>query len=216
MWCDPMVIGVALVGSTAYWVTSFSVAWLSPLVRLGLGFDAETAGWIVFAVYFANAASLLTFSFLFEAAVARQISSRRAVVLPVIGCLAVGAAALASVGIAGQPTLQLVLLGLGVALMLPVAGAMPLLLSEIAPPRHRNRMLVVVLSSTSLTGMVAPYVAGLLIGDGGMDGYVAALDITAIVVASGAALAALLLHPQAASRRLAHLAALDERQDVAG
>jgi MFS family permease len=203
LWSDPAVIAVTVVGFAAYWITAFAVAWLFPMLQLGLGYDQRTSSWLASGVYALSAILLLGISSLSQSLLKRGISLRRAVVWPMVACLTVGMAAFLGVTTVPGSTAKLILLAIGIGLMLPVMGAEPVIVSAVAPPEHRNRMLVVIMSLTSLAGMVSPYITGLLIRQQGFAGYVPAIELNAAVVLVGAVIALVFLYPDAAVARIA-------------
>lgn len=212
-WIDPMIIAVAMVGFCSYWVTAFVVSWLFPMLRLAFGYGQNEASWIVSGIYLLCAIMLLSFSSFSQRLMKRGLCSRRALVWPVIFCLFACSASFLAMAAHPQGAFGLALLALGTALVFPVSASIPILISEVVPLHQRNPMLVAILSFTSLSGMIGPYLTGLIVGDRGLEGYQGALLLCAGVVSIGGILALTALHPAAAAARLA---ALDARLNTEG
>lgn len=207
LWSDPAIIVVTAAGFSAYWIMAFSVSWLFPLLQTGLGYDRPTAGWLGSGLYILGAILLLGASILSQLLLKRGLNFRRAVVWPMIASLALcGVAFLAAIAVQGNVA-KFMLIAIGIAAAMPIPSAVPIIISAIAPAEHRNRMLVVLLSLTSMAGMVSPYLTGLLIEQQGFAGFVPALELCAAVVFGGALTALLFLHPDAAIKRIASGAA---------
>ncbi len=196
IWLEPTLIAITFMGLCAYWITAFAVAWLFPVMQSGLGLGAQLSSYAVSAIFALSAVAMLASSSLSQALAGRGWRTRHAIVWPCILYLLTGALCFAATGFAHSTVARLAVLAIAISLMLPVTGAVPLLVSELAPPARRNMMLVVILSVTSLAGMAAPYVTGRLVGPDGFDGYRPALQLCAAIVFAGGLVAWLFIHPE--------------------
>ena len=76
LWFDRTVIGVLLVNFATYWVVGMAAVWLPPYLRLGLGYGAVDAGWIISAIYVVQSPLLLLGSALAQTMRRRGWSAR--------------------------------------------------------------------------------------------------------------------------------------------
>ena len=205
IWLDRTVLAVTLTGLASYWMSAFVVTWMVPIMRLVLGFTQAEAGWTASAVFILCAFMLLASSALTQRLLGKGLTSRRAIVWQCIACLCACAAIFIALALLPPARENIVLLALGTALAFPVTGSIPLLVGEIAPPPHRNQMIVVIMSATTLAGIAAPYFTGLLIDGHPLTGYRDAMLLNAAVMASGALIALVGVHPAKAARRLSEL-----------
>ncbi|WP_082807988.1 MFS transporter [Sphingobium chlorophenolicum] len=203
LWSDPAIIAVTAAGFSTYWVMSFAVAWLFPMLELGLGYDRVTASWLGSGVYILGAVLLLAASALSQALLKRGLNFRRAVVWPMLTCLVIGISAFLAAVAAPTNSMRFCLLAIAIAAGQPVTSAVPIIISAIAPLELRNRMLVVLLSLTSMAGMASPYLTGLLIDRQGFAGFVPAILLCAAVLLCGMLITLAFLHPDAAIKRIA-------------
>lgn len=202
VWLDRTILASIVTGFCAYWVVGFTVAWLAPMIRLGMGFDARQTGWVMSAISATGSVLLLLISYASQRMVKAGVPSRvsRAGVNGV--CMVLSAAALIGAAMIPAPTLKLALLAAGSALPLLTFTLGPALVSEVAPAEQRSRLLITIYAGITLAGFVSPLVAGWLIGERGETGYNQALLVNGVVVLVGGLAALLFLDPAGTRARL--------------
>ena len=197
-------------GLCAYWVIGFSVAWLAPFVRESLGFDAQKTGWILALIYLAQALILLSISYGSQRTLKRG-TSRAARGQTIALCL-FGSAAMFIVGaLLPQPALRVAALTVAVGLVSPVFSLGPSMLSEVAPPAERNRLMSIIIALITISAVFAPLLTGTLLQH---HGWPAALLGNVPVPLIGALVSWSTLHPERTRQRFERLAA--SRQPAGG
>ncbi|WP_298283589.1 MFS transporter [Novosphingobium sp.] len=203
IWTDPTIIGSVITGFTAYWGVGFTIAWLAPLLQQGLGFSAEKTGWTTAVVAAVNSILLLAISYGSQRMVLHGVPTRVSRGLVNAGCMITGAAALAIAAIAADPWTKIAFIAIGGALPTLTFTLGPSLVSAIIPTFHRSRIIIMLYAGITSAGLVAPWLAGRIIGTRGIAGFDAALLLNAAVVGLGGLAAALLLQPERTALRLA-------------
>ena len=99
------------------------------------------------------------------------------------------------------PTIRLVLITMGTALPGSVFSLCAAMISEVVPPRERNRVITIVLALMTVSALVSPGIAGRMIVLGQENGWFSALLLIAVVGACGAVVAALMLMPALTSAK---------------
>ena len=212
IWTDLTIIGSIITGFTAYWGVGFTIAWLAPLLQQGLGFSPELTGWTTSIVAAVNSAVLLVISFGSQRLIIAGVSARTARGNVNAACMAGGAAALAASALVADPWTKVVLIAIGGALPTLTFTLGPSLVSAIVPVFHRSRVIIVLYAGITSAGLVAPWLAGLIIGTRGLAGFNDALLVNAAVVSIGALSAAFLLRPERTVSRLAAAAGVSSEQ----
>lgn len=205
IWTDPTILGCIVVGFCAYWINGFAVAWLAPLIRLGLGYDAAATGWVISGVSAIGSISLITISFVSQRLLKSGTPSRIARGWINGACMLIGAASLAAAAFLADPAAKAALIAPGIALPLLTFTLGPAMVSEIVPASYRSRMLIMIYAGITLAGFLSPLVAGHVIGAGSTGGYDRALLVNALVALIGGVVAFTLLRPERSLRRFAAL-----------
>ncbi len=205
LWLDSTIIASIIVGFCAYWCIGFTVAWLAPLVRNGLGYDAVSTGWIVAAIAGTNSIILLFVSFISQRLLKSGVSSRLARGGVNGASMILGGLALAAAASVDGPVVKLVLIAIGGALPTLTFTLGPAMVSEVAPLAQRSSMLIMIYAGITIAGFISPIVAGRLISTGGAAGYDHALIANAIIVIVGGIAGLLLFQPERTIVRFARL-----------
>lgn len=174
-WADRRIVMITVVAFLAYWSLSISYTWLFPMLHLGWGYGQIEAGKIVSLTFLVGVLPLLAISFLSQRMLTRGASFRRAVVLPTAASLFVAAACYCLTAIMPAGTLRLPFIVVGFGLLPSIVSSIPVMVSRVAPPEERSRLLLVVLTLESSAGMFAPYLTSVLVQRNGVFGYDLAL-----------------------------------------
>ncbi|MFE4678309.1 MFS transporter [Streptomyces sp. NPDC056723] len=192
------VVGIAVLFFATYCSAAINVSWLPLTLRQGLGYDADTAGWLVTLPYLAGALLMVAFGSVSQALTKRGSSNR--VARGMLSCGLVCAGGLATIAwptLAPGP-LQIAMLTLGSALVAGAQGAAWSLVSDVVPARQRSATIGALVAVYSMGGVLAPLVLGDLV-DGAstpLAGYRLGYTVLGIVLSTGAALAGWLINPE--------------------
>lgn len=193
------VIGIQIVGFSAYWLLAVGVVWLPAILNQTFGYTPVQAGWIMLLVALCQVILLPAISALSDRLQQRGVSSR----------LACGWTACASTVAAGLLTLLLSQSGGSMATILCTALAFslcnvilvlaPCLLAEVTPVRQRGAILGVNTAIVTLAGPLAPAVMGIVIDVGANPaaGYRTALVFVGALVIVGGLSGFFLIDPEA-------------------
>ena len=204
LWADPTVIGVMIMSFASYWVVGMSAIWLPPFLRLGLGYDAITTGWIVSAVFAFQSPLLLGGSYLSQRLLRRGVSSRVALSHATTAALAVaGLGLLGAVHTHGALQLVLIALAFAVPSLTTIFG--PVMLGNLAPAAQRGRLIVVIYSGNASAALASTYLTGVLVDAGRTvpEGFGNGMTLAATVLLLGAAASLVLIHPERTAERFA-------------
>jgi MFS family permease len=165
---DRTVLGVFAGHFAANWILAMTLTWTPTWLQLGMGYAPQTAG-RMFALFVAITAPLsLGMAWLSQRLLTRGVPSRvgRGGFLTVT--LVVAGALLASTAWPGlPPMLRFVLLTLGSGMTLVTYSIGPAMLGEVTPDSQRGGVLALSNGFSSLAGLAAPIVTGLLIEGAG-------------------------------------------------
>ncbi|MDO1481609.1 MFS transporter [Rhodococcus ruber] len=192
-------IGSVVAVFAAYWGAALILSWLPAYLTSGLGYSATAAGTLTTLPWIAGAIALLTQGWLTQRLMRRGVSSRMA--RGVLGGAVMITAGICTLGFVhapdGWPKLVLMAVGLGVSgVIFPVATTV---CGEIAPVSKRGTVLGAVVGVYSLAGVLAPYIAGRLVGKAGevpINGYNTVFTTTAVILLAGGLCAVLLIRPE--------------------
>lgn len=192
-------IGSVIAVFAAYWGAALILSWLPAYLTSGLGYGATATGTLTTLPWIAGAIALLAQGWISQVLMRRGISSR-------IARGALGGAIMITAGVCtlgfvhasgGWPKLVLMAIGLGVSgVIFPVATTA---CGEIAPVARRGTVLGAFVGVYSLAGVLAPFVAGRLVGQAGevpIDGYNTVFLTTAIILILGGISAVWLIRPE--------------------
>jgi MFS transporter, ACS family, D-galactonate transporter len=198
-------IGIILVSGAVYWGLALLVVWVPALLQQGLGYGAAATTALVSLTWAGIATLMPLIGFLSQRAKLAGHSSRATRAVPA-SLLAVAAGVLLMIALPLAPgATQIILLALGFAIGGAIYTLGPAILGEITPPAQRGTLLGIITAIYSLTGLVAPVVAGRIIAAAASphDGYIDAFMLAGAVVAAGGLAGLLLIHPEADLARLA-------------
>ncbi|OAJ61333.1 MFS transporter [Paraburkholderia ginsengiterrae] len=204
---DRTVLGIFAGHFAANWILAMTLTWTPTWLQLGMGYSAQTAG-RMFALFVAVTAPLsLGLAWLSQRLLVRGVPSRvgrggfLTVTLVVAGVLLVSQA---WPGL--SPMLRFVLLTLGSGMTLVTYSIGPAVLGEVTPDSQRGGILALSNGFSSLAGLAAPIVTGLLIEGAGRStaaGFEQASVASGVVLLGCAVLCAYCLDAQRSQRRLA-------------
>ncbi|WP_061229878.1 MFS transporter [Dietzia cinnamea] len=208
-------IGCALSSFAAYWALSLLVAWVPPYLENGLGYTRDSIGLLTTLPWIAMSASGVGMGLVVQYLLRRGVSSRGARgVFPGLVVLVGGVLTLVFVQV-DTPWLALLLMAVGLGAPAACLTTAVTALSEVTPAHQRGFSLGMFVAFYSLSGVVAPYLTGVLVGqaaDGVTTGYLTAFTTTGIVMLIGAAASILLIDP---ARELRTFAARAAKTDAA-
>ncbi|MEW6435618.1 MAG: MFS transporter [Pseudomonadota bacterium] len=199
IWFDPTVIGVILLAGLGYWVIGMSAVWLPPYLRLGLGYDATTAGWIISAIYLVQSPLLLLGSWITQSLHKSGLSARMCLGWSSGIAMLVSGVALVGAVLISKGAMQIGLLAIAFSTPSLTTIFIPVILSTIAPARERGRLIVVILAGTSVTAFFSTYSNGWIVGKfphNAPTGFAIAFGLGGAILLLGALTSFLLLHPE--------------------
>lgn len=202
---SPTWIGCALSSFAAYWSVALLISWLPAFLTDGLGYSASVTGILTTLPWIVSCAALLAQGIVAQWLMRRGVSSRwaRGVLSGTIMIVS-GVCTLAFVH-APDGVTKVVLIALGLGLSGAIFAAATTVCAEIAPAGQRGVVLGAFVAVYSLAGVVAPYVAGVLVGQAGSvprSGYDTVFSLTGSLVVAGGVLAVLLIRPHREIGRL--------------
>ncbi|MYR07738.1 MFS transporter [Gordonia sp. SID5947] len=192
-------IGCALSAFAGYWAVSLLIAWVPAFLTDDLGYSKATSGTLTALPWIVGVIALFAQGFGTQRLMRSGVSSRWARgVMPGLITLAAGAFTLVSIFAHGNGmTLALLTIGLGLSGAAFAAGMVAC--GEIAPVGQRGVVLGTFVAFYSLAGVIAPYVAGVLVdraGDDPTSGYTATFALTGVIAIVGGLLAITLVSPE--------------------
>ena len=191
------VIGVLIVGFSAYWLLTLAIVWLPTLLTQSFGYTAVQAGWMMMLISLCQIIILPTVSTVSDHLKRRGVSSRVACgVVACIGTLAAGVIViLLSQSVGSAAILLCTIAAFSLANLISVLG--PVLIAEVTPIRQRGAALGIVNAVTTLAGPIAPVATGLMIdiGAGAGGGGRTALLMSGLLVVLSALAGLVLIDP---------------------
>ena len=162
LWLDRTVIGVILMSSASYYVVGMAATWLPPYLQLGLGNSQVTTGWLISAVFALQSPLLLLGGWFCQRMQQNQVPARLSLGHTSTAALAIaGAALLAAQITTGGLQIALIAIAFATPSLTTVFG--PVLLSTIAPPAQRGRLIVVIYSGNSAAALLSTYGTGWIV-----------------------------------------------------
>ncbi|WP_174503218.1 MFS transporter [Acidiphilium sp. C61] len=206
LWLDRTVIGVMLIAFFGYWVIGMAAVWLPPFLRLGLGYAPLKADWIISAIYVIQSPALILGSWLTHTMRQRGWSARICLGWSSgLAMLVSGAALLAAVrSPAGVVQTCFLAIAFSVPSLTTIFG--PVILAAIAPSRQRARLVVVIISATSISAFFSTFINGWIIGaypGNAPLGFAIAFGLGGVILLAGGLASFLLLFPEASAARFA-------------
>ena len=212
LWMDRTVVGVILMSTASYYVVGMAATWLPPYLQLGLGNTQVTTGWLISAVFALQSPLLLLGAWLCQAMQRRGAAARIALSHTSTAALAVAGAALLGAQLASGAT-QLVLVAIAFATPSLTTVFGPVILSAIAPPAQRGRLIVVIYSGNSIAALLSTYGTGWIVDAAKPDmaaGFRQAMTLAGLVLLGGAVSCLALVFPDETAARFRQLAGLPD------
>ncbi|MDE8344994.1 MAG: MFS transporter [Acidocella sp.] len=208
LWLDSTVIGCMLIAFFGYWVIGMSAVWLPPYLRVALGYKPQDAGWIISAIYVVQSPVLLFGGWLTQRMRAQGWSARLCLgVSSAVTMLVSGVAMIAAVfSPVGALQTALLAIAFSVPSLTTIFG--PVILAAVAPDSQRNKLVIVILSATSISAFFATFINGWIIGSFPGDphtGYQMAFSLGGVMLLLGAVAGAALLFPERTIARFARI-----------
>jgi len=205
LWLDPTIVGVMIMSFTSYWVVGMAATWLPPYLELGLGYHARTAGWIISGVYLLQSPLLLAGGWLSQTMRQRGWSGRICLGYgSALALFASGAALLVATHSLGAVQLVVIAVGFAAPSLTTVFG--PVILSAVAPPVQRGKLVVVIYSANAIAGLISTYATGWIVDAAGVHrgaGFAHAIGLAGLLLLIGAVVSILMLFPERSISRLA-------------
>lgn len=199
---DRSIYGSFIMMFSTEWVTGFTLTWLPIFCTKALGFSLVETGWLLSMMFLGQGLVMLAISALSQVLIQFGISTRIARASLNAVCLMIGAVCLVSATHLTNPYLRLIAVGLGVGFPIVTVTLNPALLSEIFPPRHRNRLVHMILAAGTIGAMMAPWLTGKLVGTAMVGNWSTILLINATILTVAGVLALMLIDPARSARRL--------------
>lgn len=206
LWFDRSVIGVSLVLLLAYWVVGMAAIWLPPFLRLALGYKTIQAGWIISAIYIVQSPILLLGGWLSQYMNKRGWNIRLTLGWGSGLAMLVSGTALILAVISAPGILQIIFLALAFSVPSLTTIFCPVILSVISPVCQRARLMVVLISVTSISAFFSTLINGWIIQaypDEVKYGFSLAFGLGGVVLLIGSLCAFFLLFPEATIKRFA-------------
>ncbi|WP_370185420.1 MFS transporter [Rhodococcus wratislaviensis] len=192
-------LGCALSSFAAYWSVALLISWLPPFLTDGLGYSKATTGTLTTLPWIVSSTILLIQGLVTQRLMRKGVSSRWA--RGVLGGAVVVASGVCTLAFVHTPdgAFKIVLIALGLGLSGAIFAGATTVCGEIAPVGQRGAVLGAFVAVYSLAGVIAPYVAGIFVGQAGsvpLSGYNTVFTITGFLVVTGGVLAMVLIHPE--------------------
>jgi MFS family permease len=205
---NPTVLTTWLTVFAAFWTLSLLLAWYPSYLRRGLGFSAESVGFLASLPWAGGALVILLFGWQSQRMLGAGHSSRvsRVIFVCIGGCI--GACCLLALPFIEEAWLKVVFVGFGVVLPNAIFAPAQAVLGEVSPVPQRGAVLAIGNAVASTAGMIAPIVTGKFLDSAvtPIAGYEAGFVVCGLVVAAANVLGLLLIKPEAQARKFAAMA----------
>lgn len=210
LWLDRTVIGCILIAFLGYWVIGMAAVWLPPFLRLGLGYKPMQSGWIISSIYVVQSPLLLFGGWLTQTMRLRGWSARICLGWSCsLAMLVSGIALILAVLLPVNP-LQTALLAIAFSVPSLTTIFGPVILSTLAPAAQRDRLVVVIISATSISAFFSTFINGWIVSQYPGDprlGFAVAFGLGGVMLLAGSVAAAMTLFPERSAARFAGLTA---------
>ncbi|KAF1052888.1 MAG: Hexuronate transporter [Stenotrophomonas maltophilia] len=207
---NPTVLANYFCHFAANWSLALTLTWVPAYLESGLGVSAMNAGRLFGLFVLVTMPLSLTLAWLSQRLLAAGHSSRVARGLFVSLCL-LASGVLSIVLLADLPlAVRMACMTLSGGLALVMYSVGPAMLGEVTPTRQRGGILAIGNACSSLAGLGAPILTGLLVQRaGGLDGlgYAHGFAVSGVLLVVAALVGCTWLHPQKARQRLGQLCA---------
>ena len=196
--CRTMV-GVQIVGFSAYWLLTLAVVWLPAFLTQAFGYTPIQTSWILMLVSLGQIAILPGMSAFSDHLKRRGVPSRLA--CGSLACASTLAAGLIMILLSQSggsvPVIACTVIAFSLGNVIFVLG--PVLVADVTPVRQRGAALGIVNAVATLAGPLAPSVTGMILDAsiGAADGVRHALLLAGVFVILGALAGFVLINPEA-------------------
>ncbi|MGO4525193.1 MFS transporter [Microvirga sp. 2MCAF35] len=193
------LVGVQVVGFSAYWLLTLALVWLPTFLTQAFGYTPIQSGWIMMLVSLGQIAFLPAMSSLSDGLKRRGVSSRHA--CGSIACAGTLVAGLITIVLSRSegslPIIVCTVIAFSLVNVIFVLG--PVLVADVTPARQRGAVLGIVNGITTLAGPLAPSVTGMILdfSSGVTDGVRNALLLAGAFAIVGALAGIVLIDPEA-------------------
>lgn len=198
------MLGTLVLFFVAYCAVAIKIGWLPVYLRQALDYDAESSAQLLMIVYMFTTVFILAAGSVSQLLTRRGVSNRiaRGAFAPVL--LGLGGAATVGFALLDRGALQTVLLVVATGLSSTGLGVAFTVVSDMVPPRQRGVMISVVVVVYSLGGILGPILLGRVVEASSVpaEGYAAGFTLLGIVMAVGALIGMLVIHPDRDARML--------------
>ena len=192
-------IGVFLTGIAGYWGVALSLVWLPAFLIKAGGYTPTQTSFIVGLPSTLQIFLLPTIAYVSQVLLTRGLSSRVSRGFVCSGCVLVAGIALILLSNSSNAIAQGILVVIAFTLVTPIFTLGPPLIGEIAPVHQRGAMLGINNAIFTTAGLVAPWAFGKIVDLSGADaalGFRNGFFYSGMLVAVGAAIGLLLIHPE--------------------
>ncbi|WP_179404459.1 MFS transporter [Burkholderia guangdongensis] len=201
---EPTVAACIAMRFAMYWALALVLTWMPAYIQRGLGFDGVTSGRLLavnigFNVLLSVAGIVVVRRMLARGASSRNARGRFSAVAMVLAGAALVCLYLSAYG----PVWRVLTIGfaLGVAQVIYAAG--PAILAEVVPPSQRSAILAIDSSISSVGGILAPLLMGLIVTRmPGPAGYEAGFALSGVLMLGAAAFGFVAIDPDKAARNV--------------
>ncbi|MDQ4115374.1 MAG: MFS transporter [Actinomycetota bacterium] len=192
----------------AYWAVTILVAWVPPYLSKVLGYDAQTTGTMVVLPWAAGALCIVGSGLVTKRLLRRGISSRWARGVLGGGCVVVAGVAMLGIAVVQADWARIMLLTIAFSIggvVIPIGQATS---AEICPTSRRGGVLGTWAAVYSASGIIAPALAGSLVGSAATPaaGYGMAFTVNGLLLIAAGLVFAIFVRPGRDRARLAALA----------
>lgn len=207
---DATVLGCFLLRLAAYWGLALCLTWIPAYLQRGLGFDHAVSGQLLALIVGANLPLTLAIAWFSERLLARGVASRVARGWGSAGMLVLAGTFFVLMLWPGtSPVVRVGMLVLGCLCAPAIYSLGPAMLAEVVPSSQRGAVLAIDASVSSLAGVLAPLITGLLVQNvAGARGFELGLGLCGVVMLMGGVVGLLVVNPERSRRRLAAHAAV--------
>ncbi|HMK81530.1 MAG TPA: MFS transporter [Xanthobacteraceae bacterium] len=197
-------IGSVCCGFAAYWTVTLVVSWVPSFLNKSLGYDSQTAAWLVSLESAIAAGFAFLVGWASQAMLQAGVSSRRARGL-LTGAFAVASGiALCSMTYLPSDSVKLALLIAGLAIPNGIYPLVFAMVGEIVPTRQRGAALATLAAIFTSAGLVAPTVMGYAVERGATveGGFSNGFLVTSAILLAAGVIGLLIINPEADRSRI--------------
>ncbi|WP_235205791.1 MFS transporter, partial [Cupriavidus sp. SK-4] len=202
---DPTVLGCFALRLAAYWGLALCLTWIPAYLQSGLGFDHAVSGKLFALIIGTNLPLTLAIAWFSERLLARGVSSRVARGRVSAGMLLLaGGFFLLLLWPDTTPAMRVGLLVVACVCAPAIYSLGPAMLAEVVPAGQRGAILAIDASVSSLAGVLAPLVTGVLVQNvPGARGFELGLAVCGAIMVVASLAGLYVVNPERSRRRLA-------------